>query len=386
MMNILHVTCSLISISGGPAEAIKQLTSAVSDLGHHVEIVTLDKTDKYFINNKGIKIHALGPSLGKYHLNIKLVPWLIKYANRYDVIIVHGIWQYSGFAVWLASRFIKFPYFVFVHGALAPWFKTTYPLKHLKKWLYWPWAGYNIIRSAKAVLFTSEEEKRLASKSFRLYKANEVVVPYGIRSPNGDPNIQTRMFYEAFPGLAGRKYFLFMGRIHPIKGVDYLIEAFSKIANKNTKVHLVIAGPDGSNLLLTLKKLARKFLIEDNITWTGMLNDELKWGALHSTDCLILPSHSENFGVVVTEALACGVPVIITDKVNIWREIENSKAGFICSDDVSSLSSAIQKWLDLDDDEKKRMGANAKSCFARYFEINSSAKKYIEIIQNELTK
>ena len=195
-MKILHVIGTLDPAYGGPVEALKQLTLAVYDSGHHVEIVTLDETDTYFSNNKGIVIHALGPSIGKYHFNFRLIPWLINNVKRFDVVISEGIWQYQSFAIWLSSRFVKFHYFVFVHGALDPWFRYAYPLKHIKKWLYWPWAEYNVLRSAKAVIFTTEDEKLLAPKSFWLYKAKGIVVPIRICAQVGDPNLQKETFYE----------------------------------------------------------------------------------------------------------------------------------------------------------------------------------------------
>ena len=102
---------------------------------------------------------------------------------QFDAVIVHGLWQYSSFGVWRALAGTDTPYFVFPHGMLDPWFKRTYPAKHFKKLLYWPWAEYRVLRDAAAVLFTSEEERRLARESFALYRAREVVVNYGTAAP-----------------------------------------------------------------------------------------------------------------------------------------------------------------------------------------------------------
>lgn len=385
-MKILHVIASLDPVYGGPQEVVKQLTLALSDLGHQGEILTLDETDTYFSNNRGIVVHALGPSIGKYRFNIRLIPWLINNAKSFDVVICHGIWQYQSFAIWLASRFVKFPYFVFVHGALDPWFRYAYPLKHLKKWLYWPWAEYNVLRSAKAVLYTSEDEKLFAPKSFCLYKANDVVVNFGIVAPVGKPNQQKETFYKAYPALREKHILLFMSRIHPIKGCDLLIEAFAKIAEKDLLLHLVIAGPDETNWVPSLRSQAQKLGIADRITWTGMVKGDRKWGAFHAASCFVLPSHSENFGIVVAEALACGVPVMITNKVNIWREIQKEEAGFVGEDTLAGTIDSLRQWLVLSDIEQEKMGENAKKCFFQYFEINSAAKNFIETIQSELDK
>ena len=188
-MKLLHIVSSLNPIYGGQPEVVKQLLLALSDLGHQSEVLSLDAADNYFPNDKDIIIHSLGRSFGKYNLNFKLIPWLRNNAEHFDAIVCHGIWQFQSFGTWLASKLAGFPYFIYVHGALDPWFKFTYPSKHLKKWLYWPWAEYRVLKSAKAVIFTSEGEKKRAAESFWLYDtSNNVVVTAGIRLPEGDPH------------------------------------------------------------------------------------------------------------------------------------------------------------------------------------------------------
>src|SRR5439155_8804732 len=142
-----------------------------------------------------------GPVKTKYGYNTKLLPWLRTHADRYDAMIINGLWQYNSFAVWRVLHKKSVPYFVFPHGMLDPWFKRTYPLKHIKKWLYWPWAEYRVLRDARAVFFTCEEERRLARQSFWLYKCNEVVINYGTSAPTGNSEHQRELFFEKFPHL-----------------------------------------------------------------------------------------------------------------------------------------------------------------------------------------
>ncbi len=206
-MKILWISRSLNPTKGGPVTFVKQITVALGELGHLCEVVTLD-----VINTPGVRefpgaVKALGPSVGKYGFNTRLIPFLLQNAAQYNTVIVSGVWQYPSLATWLASKKVQFPYFVFTHGMLDPWFKVTYPLKHMKKWLYWPWADYRVLRDATAVLFTSEEERKSASKSFWLYKANEVVVNYGIGSPQGDTDYQRQIFLKKFPHLKRKEVF-----------------------------------------------------------------------------------------------------------------------------------------------------------------------------------
>jgi glycosyltransferase involved in cell wall biosynthesis len=380
-MKLLHVIGTLDPTYGGPVEGLTHLSLAEFDLGNQVEIVTLGEAETIVLHNNGIVIHALGPSIGKYRFNIRLISWLINNAKRFDVVICHGIWQYQGLAIWLASRFVKFHYFVFVHGALDPWFRYAYPYKHIKKWLYWLWAEYNVLKSAKAVLYTSEEEKLSAPKSFCLFKANGVVINYGIGTPEGDSKQQKKNFYDTYPTLQGKHILLFLSRIHPKKGCDILIEAFARIIKQDSEWHLVIAGPDQEGWQSILMQRAFQLGCDRRITWTGMLNGDLKWGAFHAADVFILPSHSENFGIVVAEALACGLPVLITDKVNIWREIIDDDAGLVEPDTPDGVVRLMQKWFLLSQDERQKMRINAQNCFFHRFEIKMTSQKFIKVIR-----
>src|SRR5262249_15848954 len=148
-------------------------------------------------------------------------------------------------------------------------------LKHLKKWLYWPWAEYRVLRDANAVCFTCEEERRLARKSFWLYRCNEKVVAYGTAAPAGDPEKQKKLFFARHPETQDKRIVLFLGRIHLKKGCDLLIEAFSKMVKGMTDglsppFHLVLAGPDQAGWSARLRMLANSLGISQRITWTGM--------------------------------------------------------------------------------------------------------------------
>jgi hypothetical protein len=175
-MRLLHVLSSVSPDMGGPLEGVRQRGLRLQQLGHTVELVTLDDPTQGFVREFPLPVHALGPSRGVYRYNSKLVPWLKMHAAGFDAVIVNGLWQYHSLGVWRALRNTGVPYFVFTHGMLDPWFKHAYPLKHFKKWLYWPWSDYRVLRDARAVLFTSEEECLAARQSFWLYRAKERVV------------------------------------------------------------------------------------------------------------------------------------------------------------------------------------------------------------------
>lgn len=385
-MKILQIISSVDPASGGPIEGTKQFASAANTLGHEVEIVTLDAPDNRHISGVPAKTYALGPSIFNYRYSRRLVPWLKTHARLFDAVIVRGIWQYAGFGTWRALSKSRIPYFVFLHGMLEPWFKRAYPLKHLKKRLYWPWAEYRVLRDARAVIFTSEEERLLAHRSFWPYKSNEAVVTYGTALPQGDAESQREVFLKAFPELRDKRILLFLGRIHPIKGCDLLIEAFSQVSDKDPSMHLVIAGPDEVKWQAKLRRDSRKKGIEDRITWTGMLIGDSKWGALHASEVFVLPSRQESFGIAMVEALACGVPALLSNKVNIWQAIEAGRAGFIANDDVDGIKQLLERWIVLPDDERDMMKKRAKELFIKRFEIHKAALSLIDTLQTNGVK
>ncbi len=377
-MKILRVINSLNPEYGGPIAAAISQSAEMLRQGHTVDFVTLDADNtSYLVQVPGI-VHAMGPSMGKYGLNFRLVHWLKDNAWRYDSIIVHGLWQFHSFATWLASRQAKFDYFVYTHGMLDPWFKRTYPFKHIKKLFYWVLAEYWVLSDAKGVLFTCEEERLLARESFKLYKANEIVVDYGVQSPQGDPELAKSEFLKQFPQLRDKRIILFLSRIHPKKGCDLLIEAFAQIKELDPHLHLVMAGPDQVGWVSELQKLAEKLGVKDRITWTGMLTGIEKWGAYRTAEVFVLPSHSENFGVVIPEALACGVPVLTTNKVNIWREIQIDGAGLVANDDVEGILSMLQTWLNITEREHECMKNYSIKCFKTRFDITVTVNRLIE--------
>ena len=380
-MKILRSTHTVNPARGGPIESIRQSSAALVRRGHEVEIVSLDAPDAPWVRESVVPIHALGPGLGSYGYAPGFATWIKERRANYDAVIVHGLWQYSSFGVWRAVTGSSTPYFVFPHGMLDPWFKRTYPAKHFKKLLYWPWGEYRVLRDAAAVLFTSEEERRLARGSFGLYTCNEKVVNYGTASPS-DPERAREKFFEAFPHLRGRRFFLFLGRLHEKKGCDLLIEAFAQLANSSgTSHHLVMAGPcsDGSYLRRLRERAAAA---GDSITFPGMLTGVVKWGALSAADAFVLPSHQENFGIAVAEALACGTPVLISNKINIWREIEGDGAGYVENDDLSGTVNLLRRWVAAPESSRAEMREKARKCFAAHFEIERATDSLLAVIAN----
>ncbi|MCU1314659.1 MAG: hypothetical protein JWM54_2416, partial [Acidobacteriaceae bacterium] len=241
LMKLLHVISSIRAAGGGPVEAVRSLSAVHQRAGHITEVASLDDPDDPEVRGFPLTTYALGPGRGGYAYAPAFVPWMRQNHANYDVVIAHGLWQYHSFGTWRALARSSTPYYVFPHGMLDPWFKRRFPLKHLKKWLYWPWADYRVLRDSRAVLFTCEEERRLAAQSFALYRAKGVVIGLGSLAP---PAAEDGHSFSRFPQLRGHRIVLFMGRLHRKKGCDLLIDAFAASLAADPAWRLVFAGPD----------------------------------------------------------------------------------------------------------------------------------------------
>lgn len=382
ILKILRIIPSLNPEGGGPSEGIRQITPHLSRLGVASTVASLDPPSSAFLRDHSFKAIGLGPVFSGYRYRRHLPDGIFTLARQHNLVIIHGLWQYHAFATWRALRGSGIPYFVYTHGMLDPWFKNTYPLKHLKKWAYWPWADYRVLRDAAAVLFTTEQERLLARQSFWLYQAKEKVVGYGTSAPPSGAIGQREAFFDRFPHLRGQRIFLFLSRIHPKKGVDLLIEAFAAVAASDPLLQLMIAGPDQVGWQAALQQRATDLGIADRITWPGMLSGELKWGAFRCSELFCLPSHQENFGIVVAEALACGLPVAIAEPVNIAMDVAQAGAGIVHADTAPGTAAALQQWLATKPAARAEMGARGRKLFAERFDFASVAKNLIPVLES----
>lgn len=380
-MNILQVIGSTDPQSGGPLEwALRSGLEWVRD-GHQVEFASLEDPSDVAGRAFPFPLAATGRGFAGYRFNWELTRWVRREAGRFDVVLLHGLWNYSSVGAWLGLRGGTTPYFIYAHGMLDPWFRERFPAKHLAKSAFWWIAEGRVLRDAQAVLFTAEEERVRAQHAFKGHRFREKVVLLGTTEPEGDPAENVAAFYAAHPALAGRRYLLFMGRIHEIKGCDLLLRAFAQcLREMPPDLDLVMAGPDQVGLVASLRGLASDLGIERRVHWPGMVAGVCKWGAMRAAEALILPSHHENFGIVVGEAMACGTPVLISDKINIWREVVAAQAGIVKPDTLEGTEHLLQCWFALSDKDRARMRTRAREGYLRYFDAKVAARNLLHAI------
>jgi glycosyltransferase involved in cell wall biosynthesis len=374
-MRILHIVGTISPAAGGPTEVIKMLVR-YAPAGVENELVTTDDPASPFLAELDFPVHALGATTKAWYCP-KLIPWLSANRDRFDGIIVHGLWEFTGLAVRLAHG--KVPYVVFPHGMLDPYFKRRFPAKHAKKWLYWLLAEYWVLRGAKRALFTTEVERDLAAQSFWLHRWTPMVTALGTEPPPADTDKLLAAFYERCPDMMGKRFLLFLGRIDPKKGCDLLVDAFTEfsptsndildpVAAMDDDLHLVMAGPNSS-----------EWGRELSVHWPGILLGDVKWGALAACEAFVLPSHQENFGIAVVEALASGKPVLISDQVNIAPEVASDRCGLVESDDLSGTHDLLVRWLAMSTAERELMSARARATFTARYDMRRNSAAILNV-------
>jgi glycosyltransferase involved in cell wall biosynthesis len=408
---VLHVIASMDPEKGGVAEAVRLIISGLEKHGILSEVVTLDHPDNNFCSNDFFTVFNLGPRKTSWQYSKKLIPWLNENIQNYAAVILHGLWLYNSYALGkvfsAAKKKIvmydgnenKFPkFFVMPHGMLDPYFQLTArrKFKAVRNWAYWKLFERKTVNIADGLFFTCEQEKLLARQSFRPYSPKlEIIVGLGMEEPPPYTAEMQIAFSEKCERPLKTPYVLFLGRINEKKGVDFLIDAYAKICKDaspdaapedrkppdTVKIPaLVIAGPElESPFGRKMKKIVwENETLKNNVFFPGMLSGDAKWGALYGSGAFILPSHQENFGIAVVEAMACGKPVLISNQVNIWREIKDSGGGLIEEDTQNGIIKILQKWYALNDTDKTTMNLNARKCF----ENNFSGDVFAEKIKN----
>jgi glycosyltransferase involved in cell wall biosynthesis len=392
-MRLLHVIGSMDPAGGGPCQGIRSLAEQLSGGGHSVEVVCLDSLRPEYLNERALQIHALGRPRGSWKYHPRLRPWLERNLPRFDAAILNGLWLYQGLALLRVARDCGTPYFIFPHGMLDPWFQRAAErrMKAARNWLYWKLCEQRVVHRAAGLFFTCAAEMELARGTFQPYRPRrEISVGYGVAEPPSLTAEMTGAFFDRCPGLGGQPYFLFLSRIHYKKGIDLLIRAYARLCRQRgalTVPKLVIAGPGGeTDYGKELCQLAREVCEPDSIFWPGMLTGPAKWGALGHCEAFVLPSHQENFGIAVAEALACGKPVLISNQINIWQEIDAYGAALVQPDTVSGTAQLLSDWLNLSHAAKVAMGQRARVCFQELYSIEVAARRLQATLSSVLTE
>lgn len=377
---------------GGPVFSVHELNKALVKKGMDVTVYTTNAgLDGEVPANReveldGVKVtyfsfvnslEFLGPTGWQY--SPPLARALEKNVPRFDIVYIVAVWNYP---VWAAARYAEKsgkPYVVSPRGLLYPY---TFKKKSWKKLPYYHLVVKGLMRAASAVHYTSRDEAD-ACHPFLGLQNRAAVIPNGI-DPGAFASLPSGTDFKARYGIPPEgKVILFLGRLNYKKGLDILVDAFGMLLRERRDAHLVIAGGDEEGYGGKVKEWIRGAGLSyrdgghaagESVIFTGMLEGREKLAALSAGDLFVLPSYSENFGMAAVEAMAAGLPVVISDQVGISNEVRENGAGVVVDASAGALCGAMKLLLD-DDALRRRIAENGKRTAKGLYDIDGVADK-----------
>jgi len=349
-MKILHVIANLAPRYGGPSKACWEMARAVAKLGHQVSIYTTNQDGSGELEvpldrpvyRDGVEIRYFPIQPPRFWgTSLPLALALRRQIPASDLVHIHSLYLFHSLVAGSYCRRYNIPYLLRPHGTLDPFIHRRHRWrKGLMEFAF----EHRNIRQAAALHFTTAEEAQLAAPF--TFQTPGVVVPLGIDLDEFAGLPRPGRFRARYPEIGDKHIILFFGRINFKKGLDILVKAFGHVAHRRNDVHLVIAGPDNDGWGARVSTWLAEEGVLARTTFTGMLLGLEKLAVWRDASIFALPSYSENFGLAVIEAMAAGLPVIISDQVNIWREVQANQAGKVIPCDAAALADQLLDLLD----------------------------------------
>ncbi|WP_373529674.1 glycosyltransferase [Nostoc sp.] len=388
-MKVLHVIPSIAQVRGGPSRSTIEMVGALRSHGVDAEIATtndngsdlLDVPLRQCIEYEKVPIWffpRFSPSiksLREFAFSSQLTTWLWLHIADYNLLHVHAIFSYPSTAAMAIARLRHLHYVVGVHGLLCNW---SLQQGAGKKQIYLTLVERANLNHGKALHFTSQQEQQEVSKLG--LESPSFILPHGLSRPVLIPDARHQL-RQLLKAPQDEPVILFMSRLHPKKGLDYLITALEKLAHQ--RFTFVLAGSGSPEYEAEIDNLLVSAGIRDRTYLSGFVADEMKDIFLQGADIFALTSHSENFGVAVLEALAVGLPVLVTPGVALASVVEEYQLGSVVELDVAAIASGLQRLLN-NPQESKKMGDRGRELILEEYTWDRIATRMIQVYETIL--
>ncbi|MBD2460062.1 glycosyltransferase [Oscillatoria sp. FACHB-1407] len=391
-LRILQIVPSISLVYGGPSQMVLGFSGALARQGAEVTILTTDSNGDAGqapldvpldrpVDQDGYQIRYFRCSpFRRYKFSLGLLKWLADHAHTFDLAHIHALFSPVSSCAATVARSQKLPYVLRPLGTLDP---ADLQKKRRLKQLYAAVLERPNLAGAAAIHFTSDQEAKV-SERFGV-TTRDLVLPLGVSLPPVEGS-KASADVLADLGIPGdRPLVLFMSRIDPKKGLDLLIPALEKLLAEGLPFHLVVAGgnPQDPTYESQIHAQIKASPLGQHTTLTGFVTGATKSALLQTADLFVLPSYYENFGIAVAEAMTAGIPVVISDQVHIWEDVQTANAGWVSRCDVASLTTRLKTALQ-DAAERQHRGELAKAHALRHYSWDAIAQQAIQAYEGIL--
>lgn len=372
-MKLLFCADALSDRMGGSITAIKYLSRELVRSEHVVEVATSDPEGCENGDGWFSRVYSFGPRMRFYGYSRAFGKWVRDHARDYDAVIINSLWRYQSYVGSRALCAAAKPYIVFAHGTIAQMAFDS-PGKRFRKEIFWSAVERNVIADSAGAIYSSEQERLLSEQVMKGALTSHAIVPLGIPSP--PPALGS--------GPSHAESILYLGRLHPCKNLGLLVRAVGELRQSGIDLRLTIAGPDEGGHRAYLAGLTKECGVEENVTFWGPAFGNSKWDLIRRSGLCALPSVYDSFGLSAVEALACGVPVLLSENTGVANMLRGSGSAMICAPDLGQLTRTLRAWATMPQSDRTRMGGHALAAYEEKFTLGAYAKAFLRAVETLL--
>jgi glycosyltransferase involved in cell wall biosynthesis len=384
-MKILQIVPSISLVYGGPSQMVLGLSAALAKLGQDVTIITTDSNGDTGetpldvplgvpVDQNGYQIYYFRCSpFRRYKFSLSLFTWLANNAKNYDIAHIHALFSPVSSISASIARSRQLPYILRPLGTLDP---ADLGKKRQLKQIYATFLEKPNLAAAAGVHFTSQQECQISERFGT--KINDIVIPLGIDSFE-KPEDQGSDFNIP----QDKPIILYMSRLDPKKGLDLLLPSLETLLQRGLDFHFVLAGgnPQDREYENRVKNQIETSILAKNSTITGFVTGKVKNSLLAQADLFVLPSYYENFGIAVAEAMAAGIPVVISDRVDLHPAVQEAAAGWITPCNREELTNTLETALTHPEIRQQR-GKNAQDLVLNKYSWDAISEQMLTVYKN----